>query len=193
MLSGDKFIIIQIFCNTWGGFVLATSSKFPEHGSYKSLIDFRNFKKRVQNCEPHRSKAHFRLGVPWSKFVGTNLDSFETRIFAPVGPSFGDPSLHVGSSDHELSNLALSFFWSEPIDLPSKMVPCRFSLDLSLSGHKFSSNLWLSANSISLFLGTLDFGPSSKVALRKPWVPIKITTGLFRQVQLKSYKRAINY
>ncbi len=40
-----------------------------------------------------------------------------------------DPSLHLGSSSHELSFIALCFFGgSQPIDFPSKMVPCGFSL-----------------------------------------------------------------
>jgi hypothetical protein len=58
----------------------------------------------------------------------------------------------------------------EPIDVTSKMVPCRFSLDLPLfglgpssKGHR--SNLWLSSNRIALFHWTLDLGSSSKVAL----------------------------
>jgi hypothetical protein len=44
----------------------------------------------------------------------------------------------------------------QPIDFPSKMVPCRFSLDLPLFGLVLSSkgrgsNLWLSSNRIALF------------------------------------------
>ncbi len=62
-----------------------------------------------------------------------------------------------------------SFFWSEPIHFPSKMVPCRFSLDLPLFGLRPSSrghgsNLWLSTNRIGLFNWTLDLALSSKVA-----------------------------
>jgi hypothetical protein len=70
----------------------------------------------------------------------------------------------------------LSFFFVffggsiEPIDVTSKMVPCRFSLDLPLFGLGPSSkgqrsNLWLSSNRIALFHWTLDLGSSSKVAL----------------------------
>jgi hypothetical protein len=49
-----------------------------------------------------------------------------------------NPSLHRGSSNHELSFLAFFFFVFfikikvfKPIDFPSKMVPCRFSLNFA--------------------------------------------------------------
>ncbi len=80
-----------------------------------------------------------------------------------------DPSLHLGSPNHELS-FELFVFWSKPIHFPSKMVPCRFSLDLPLfglgpssKGHGF--NLWHSSNRIPLFHLTLNLKHSSKVAL----------------------------
>jgi hypothetical protein len=57
----------------------------------------------------------------------------------------------------------------EPIDFPSKMVPCKFHFHLpffglgpSSKGH--GSKLWLSSKSTALFHWTLDLGPSSKVA-----------------------------
>ncbi len=82
-----------------------------------------------------------------------------------------DASLHLGFSNHELF---FFFFLFEPIDFPSKMVPCKFSLDLSLFGLQPSSKvhgsiLWRSTNKIVLFHWTLDLGSSSKVAfsLRK--------------------------
>jgi hypothetical protein len=81
-----------------------------------------------------------------------------------------DLTLHLGSSNHELSFLAPFFFWSEPIDFPSKMMACKFSLDLpsfglgpSSKGH--GSKLWLSSNRTVLFHWTLNLGPSSKVAM----------------------------
>jgi hypothetical protein len=73
-----------------------------------------------------------------------------------VGP-YLDPCLHLGSSNHEF----FFFFWSKPINLTSKMVTCRISIDLplfglcpSFKGHE--SNLWLSTNRIVLFHWSLD-------------------------------------
>ncbi len=46
-----------------------------------------------------------------------------------------NPSLHLGSQNHELSLSPFELFFSfgcEPIDFPSKMVPCACSLDLLL-------------------------------------------------------------
>ncbi len=79
-----------------------------------------------------------------------------------------DLSLHLGSSNHELSLLAPFFRWFGPIDFPSKMVPSRFSLDLPLFGlgpssKGHGSNLWLLLNRIGLFHWTMDLGSSSKV------------------------------
>ncbi len=77
-------------------------------------------------------KAHFRLG-PGSKLVGPiwthlkQIESFELDHAL-------DPSLHLGSPNHELSFELSFFFGSEPVDFPSKMVPCKFSLDLQLFG-----------------------------------------------------------
>ncbi len=78
-------------------------------------------------------------------------------------------SLHLDSPNHELC-FFFFFFSSEPIDFLSKMVPCKFSLNLPLFGLKPTSkargsNLWLSTNRIALFQWTLDLGPSFKVAL----------------------------
>ncbi len=79
--------------------------------------------------------------------------------------------MHLGSPNRELSfELFFVFLGPEPIDFPSKMVPCRFR-DLPRFGHGPSSkghgsNLWLSANKIVLFHWTLDLRPSSKVSLR---------------------------
>jgi hypothetical protein len=69
---------------------------------------------------------------PTSKFVETNLDSFEANWILELDPAL-DPSLHLGSSNHGLTFLVLSF-WLEPIDFPSKMLPWRFSLTLPLFG-----------------------------------------------------------
>jgi hypothetical protein len=59
------------------------------------------------------------------------------------------------------SHLSSFFLWCEPIHFPSKMVPCRFSLDLPLFGLRPSSrghgsDLWLSTNRIALFNCTFD-------------------------------------
>ncbi len=98
-------------------------------------------------------------GDPRSKFLGTNFISFEANWIL---------ELDLGFSNHELSFEFV--FWSKPIDFPSKMVPCRFSLNLPLVGlgpssKGYGSDLWFSANSIALFHWILDLGPSSKVAL----------------------------
>ncbi len=48
-----------------------------------------------------------------------------------------NPSLHLGLGlHHELSFLAIYYFggWFKSIDFPSKMVPCKFSLNLPLFG-----------------------------------------------------------
>jgi hypothetical protein len=60
-----------------------------------------------------------------------------------------------------MSSPLSSISFSKPIDFPSKMVPCRFSLNLPLVGLGISSwgygsNLWLSANRVALFHWTLD-------------------------------------
>jgi len=86
-----------------------------------------------------------------------------------------DPSLHLDSSNHELSFLApppFFFLGSNQLIFPLKLVPYRFGLDLPLfglgpssKGHGFNL-LWLSSHKIALFDWTLDLGSSSKVALR---------------------------
>jgi hypothetical protein len=70
-------------------------------------------------------------------------------IWSKLDPWVGPMSLHLGSPNHELF-----FFGSKPIDFPTKMEPCSFSLDLPLlvlyphlKGRR--SNLWLSTNRIS--------------------------------------------
>jgi hypothetical protein len=67
-------------------------------------------------------------GGPVSKLLGTNLDSFEAIWILELDHAL-DPSLHLGSSNHEPSFLAL-VFGSEPIDFPSKMVPCTFCISI---------------------------------------------------------------
>ncbi len=79
-----------------------------------------------------------------------------------------DPSLHLGFPNHELSFEL--HFWSGPIEFLSKMVPCicnfnLASIGLGSSSKGLGSNLWLSTNKNVPFCWTLDFGPSSKVAL----------------------------
>ncbi len=50
-------------------------------------------------------------GCTGSKFLGTNLNSFEANWILELDLAL-DPSLHLGSSNHELSFLAF-FFWVE--------------------------------------------------------------------------------
>jgi len=72
---------------------------------------------------------------PRSKFLGTNLDSFQVNWILEFNPTL-HPSLHLGSPNHELSFevFSFSFLRSEPIDFPSKMVLCKLSLNLPLFG-----------------------------------------------------------
>ncbi len=65
-----------------------------------------------------------------SKFLGTNLDSFEANGILELLDHALDLSLvlQIMSSPFELFFL---FFGSEPIDFHSKMVPCRFSLNFA--------------------------------------------------------------
>jgi hypothetical protein len=65
-------------------------------------------------------KAHFRWG-PGSKFLGTNLDPFEASWILELYHAL-DPSLHLGSPNHELS-FELIFKSSKPVDFPLKIVP----------------------------------------------------------------------
>jgi hypothetical protein len=115
------------------------------------------------------------------RFITTihNLDTFEANWVLELDPAL-DPSLHLGSSNSELSffNSFIYLFWFESIDFPSKMVwRCKFSLNLPLLGLGPSSKglgsnlLWLSSHRIALFHWTLDLEPSSKVALNIPFEP----------------------
>ncbi len=111
---------------------------------------------------------HTLDGDPRCKFQGANLDLFEANGILELDLVL-DPSLHLGSPNHELS-FELFVFWSIPIDFPSKMVPCRFRLDLPLFGLEPSSkghgfNLLLSSNRIPLFHLTSNLKQSSKVAV----------------------------
>ncbi len=105
---------------------------------------------------------------PGSKFIGTNLDSFEANWILELDPRLY-PSLHLGSPNSELSLKLFSFslVWTNWFSLQNGI--CRFSLDLPLFGLGPSSkgcgsNLWLPTNRIALFHWTLDLQPSSKVA-----------------------------
>ncbi len=51
-------------------------------------------------------------GCPSSKFLGTNLDSFEPNWMFEFDLAL-DPNLHLGSSNHELSFLVFLFFGVE--------------------------------------------------------------------------------
>ncbi len=110
-------------------------------------------------------RAHFKWGLG-SKYRGSNLDSFEANWTFELDLAL-NPSLHLGSSNHEFSFWV--FFRFEPIDFLSKSLQCRFSLNLPLFGlgplskcHG-SNYLWLSSSRIALFHWTLSLAPSSKV------------------------------
>jgi hypothetical protein len=101
---------------------------------------------------------------PESKFLGTSRTHLKQ-----IGDLALDPSLHLGSSNQELSLLAFPS-GSQPIDFLFETVPSRFCLDWPRSGLGLSSkghglNLWISSNRIALFYWTLNLGPSSEVAL----------------------------
>ncbi len=55
------------------------------------------------------------MGVQGSKFLRTNLDSFEANSILELELAF-NPSLHLDSPNHELSPLMSSCFDYEPID-----------------------------------------------------------------------------
>ncbi len=109
----------------------------------------------ASNLVPHLTCYYLMFAIlyggPRSKFLGTNLDSFEWSILNPlVGPCLGPWFSKI------MNFLLSSFLWFELIDFPSKMEPCRCGLDLPLLGLAPSSkgcgsNLWLPANKIVLF------------------------------------------
>ncbi len=106
------------------------------------------------------------------QIYGNQLDSFEANWILELDLVL-DYSFCLGSSNHELSLLALpfsSFFGCKLIYFSFKIVPCKFILNLPLFGLGISSkgrgsNLWLSYDRIALFHWTLNFGPSFNVAL----------------------------
>ncbi len=108
------------------------------------------------------TRAHFRWGLG-SKYWGTNLDWFEANWTFELDLAL-NPSLHLGSSNHDFS------FWGlNQLIFLSNSLQCRFSFNLplfglgpSFKGHG-SSYLWLSSNRIALFHWTLDLAPLSKV------------------------------
>jgi hypothetical protein len=104
------------------------------------------------------------------KLLGTNMDSFEANWVLELELAL-DPSLHLGSPNHELSFLRSFFFFGglNWLNL-AKMLPCRFSLDLPLIGlgpssKGHGSNFLLWANRTALFYWTLDLRRMSKAAL----------------------------
>jgi len=65
------------------------------------------------------------------------------------------------------TNLSDLYCGFESMDFPSKIMLCRFSLDLPLFGlgtssQGYGSNLWLSSIKVALFHWSLDLGSSSK-------------------------------
>ncbi len=110
-------------------------------------------------------KVYFLFGL------GTNLDSFEANSILELDHPACILVLQIMSFSFEVF---YRLFWSEPIDFPSKMVPCKFGLDLPLFGLQplskvHGSNLWLLTNRIALFHWTLNLGPSSKLTLKLDW------------------------
>jgi hypothetical protein len=98
------------------------------------------------------TKAHFRWG-PGSKFlepIWTHFKQSESLSWALPWTLTCILGLQIMSSPLSSFFLGLK---PEPIDIPCKMVPCRFSLNLPLFG--YGSNLWL-WNRIALFHWTLD-------------------------------------
>ncbi len=105
-------------------------------------------------CNP---KAHFRW-VSRSRFLGINLVSFESNWMCELDSAL-DSSFCLGL--RIMSSILSPISWSKPICFPSKMVPCRFRLNLPLVGlgtssWGYASNLWFSANRVALFHWTLD-------------------------------------
>ncbi len=86
-----------------------------------------------------------------------------------------DLTLHLGSSNHELSILA-PFFWLEPIDFPSKMVPCKFCLDLPFFGLGPSSKVAMSLNQCSYYLMKVALGRDYVAPLGTLW-ELTLTNG----------------
>jgi len=78
-----------------------------------------------------------------------------------------DPRLHLSSSNHDLSFVALFYFlvWT---DFPSKLVPCMFSLNLSLlsRGPHLNDVGPIYGSHTTGLLYSLEPRPSSRVALR---------------------------
>ncbi len=91
----------------------------------------------------------------WSKFQGTNQFGL---ISNKLNLELHLASLHLGSSNHELSFLALCFFGSNQLIFPPKWchvglaLICQF---LVLDPH-LKTNLSFSSNRIALFCQTLD-------------------------------------
>jgi hypothetical protein len=108
--------------------------------------------------------------IHWKSWIKPIWDSFQANWILELDLTL-NLSLHLGSPNHELSpSFELYLKKSEPIEFPSKMVPCKFSLNLPLSSlgpssKAHGSNLWPSSNRISLFHWALDLRPSSKAAL----------------------------
>jgi hypothetical protein len=87
--------------------------------------------------------------------IWTNLKQLESLSWTMPWTLDANPSLHLGSPNHELYFeffflFLLLFFLevggSEPIVLPSNMVPFRFSLDLLLFGLKGGGSQFMALN-----------------------------------------------
>lgn len=79
---------------------------------------------------------------PGSKFLGTNLDSFQTNWILEMDMPWTVACILVLLI---MSSPLSSFSPSHPIDLPSKMMPSRFGLYLPLFGLGPSSKVTLSS------------------------------------------------
>jgi hypothetical protein len=106
---------IKISSRQWKGFLTCTHEAFIGLSQFMFLL---------------RIPRPTLYGSVGSKFLGTNLVSFEANWILEFVLAL-DPSLHLGSPNHDLSFELLLLRGSKPIDFPFKMVPCRFSLNLS--------------------------------------------------------------
>jgi len=109
---------------------------------------------------------------PRSKFLGTNLDSFEANWILVLDPTL-HLCLHLCSSNNELSFKFFLWVWTNWFPKWCHVSLVQFATFWLWPSYKdYSSNLWLSSsNRIVLFHWTLDIGPSSKVAFNftKSW------------------------
>jgi hypothetical protein len=100
-------------------------------------------------------------GGPGSKFLGANLDPFDTNWILELDPALDLSLLHLWFSKSWALFWALFFGGLNQFIFPPKwchvglaLICHFFGLGPSSKGH--GSNLWLSSNRIALFHWTLD-------------------------------------